>query len=650
MAVLAPRLALCAALLLAVGACADGTSPVTIASVKIMGAPTAPLTAGDSVTLTTSIQNSQGVPVTDAVVSWSSTVPGVAVVSGSGQLKALAPGTTQIIATVEGVSDTVTVTVLASANGCAGSGLSMAIGEVRRLDAAKDPAVCLAPGSGDYALVACYGQETGTSPGVLNLTVETTSAAPASAFGASLAPVRDPFLLAPAGPRQDWSYEVELRARQRKELARYLPALRATWGKTGTGPSFALAADVPTVGSTLNLNVGEGCETPVRRAARVAAVSDRAIIAVDPDNPSGSFTDAEYRDIAIAFDTLVYPIDTANFGEPTDLDNNGGRVIIFYTRAVNELTEKGSESFVGGFFNSRDLFPPTTTGNLSGCTGSNYGEMFYVLAADPTGAINGVPRSKDFIRGITLSTTAHEFKHLIGGSRRLYIVKTNDYFDEVWLEEGVAHMAQELVFYKASGLTPGQNISAATIRSARRVDAFNDHLGGNFGNLQSYLESPETSSPYAADDELATRGAAWNFLRYAVDRVGGDQTAIWRRLVNSSLIGFANLRAGLGTEPMPLFRDWSVSLYADDAASDLAEAYQQPTWNLRSIFPAITTAHNYPLRVRPLSSGSAPFTLTTGGSAYFTITPAASVRSNVRFRSAGLAPPSTLSLHVVRTR
>ena len=41
------------------------------------------------------------------------------------------------------------------------------------------------------------------------------------------------------------------------------------------------------------------------------------------------------------------------------------RVIIFYTRAVNELTPSGADSYVGGFFYNRDLFP---TSGTNACT------------------------------------------------------------------------------------------------------------------------------------------------------------------------------------------------------------------------------------------------------------------------------------------
>ena len=50
-------------------------------------------------------------------------------------------------------------------------------------------------------------------------------------------------------------------------------------------------------------------------------------------------------------------------GVPADIDG-GGRVIAFFTRAVNELTQAGSSGVISGFFYGRDLFPKVNTGGL----------------------------------------------------------------------------------------------------------------------------------------------------------------------------------------------------------------------------------------------------------------------------------------------
>jgi hypothetical protein len=69
-------------------------------------------------------------------------------------------------------------------------------------------------------------------------------------------------------------------------------------------------------------------------------------VVADTLNPAGGFTSEEYRDFGTRFDQLVYPLAVQTFGEPSDLDGNQ-RVIIFFTRAVNDLTRPGDGFYVG---------------------------------------------------------------------------------------------------------------------------------------------------------------------------------------------------------------------------------------------------------------------------------------------------------------
>ncbi len=88
----------------------------------------------------------------------------------------------------------------------------------------------------------------------------------------------------------------------------------------------------------------------------------------------------------MTFDTLVDPVDRAAFGTPSDIDNNG-HVILFFTRAVNELTPPGALGVTLGFFFPRDLYPKTAAPGP--CAGSNVAEMFYLLVPDTGGVVNG---------------------------------------------------------------------------------------------------------------------------------------------------------------------------------------------------------------------------------------------------------------------
>jgi hypothetical protein len=269
---------------------------------------------------------------------------------------------------------------------------------------------------------------------------------------------------------------------------------------------------------SLNVNGTVSCSAPIYHAARVVAIGAHAIILNDTLNPKNGFTTADFARYAARFDTLVYPLDVANFGEPTDIDKNG-HIAILFTRAVNELTPTRSSSYVGGFAFSRDLFPTTKTARAQACVASNEGEFFYMLTPDPSGTINQNVRTTGFVDSVTTAVLAHEFEHIINSSRRLYVNNTAA-FEDKWLDEGLAHVAEELLFYRESGLTPRSNldITAARATTSTRV-AFNNDMGGNASRYKTYLERSSTNSPYSPDDSLPTRGAAWSLLRYTVDRV-----------------------------------------------------------------------------------------------------------------------------------
>ena len=268
----------------------------------------------------------------------------------------------------------------------------------------------------------------------------------------------------------------------------------------------------------LNVNGESSCGDAVYHTARVVAISNKAIILNDTLNPKNGFSTADFQRFATRFDTLVYPLDVANFGEPLDIDKNG-HIAILFTRAVNELTPPRANSYVGGFVFSRDLFPTTQTPRAQACAGSNQGEYFYMLAPDPTGVVNGNVRTTGFVDTATVAVLAHEFQHLINASRRLY-VNNSPVFEEKWLDEGLAHIAEELLYYRETGLSPRSNLDLAAIRAnPARYAMFNSDMSGNMSRFRSYLSAPDKNSPYSPNDSLSTRGAAWSFLRYAVDRL-----------------------------------------------------------------------------------------------------------------------------------
>jgi hypothetical protein len=470
---------------------------------------------------------------------------------------------------------------------------------------------------------------------------------------------------APVHAAGDAGFKARLREMEERDLTPLLRAAHAPELATVRSQSAA-ASRVPAPGELLRFNVrsDSACATPDMRTGRVVAVSQRAIVVADTANPrgAGTFSDDEYRAFGTVFDQTVWPMSVENFGEPHDVDGNN-RVVIFFTRAVNELTPRNNPTFINGFFFGRDLLPATGTG---GCTGSNVAEIIYMLVPDPLGAVNGNRRTKEGELSGTVRTIAHEFQHLINASRRIYVVRaTGDArFEEAWLNEGLSHIAEELMAFASSGLAPRQNIDWTRLQQSQpERAAFNTYVAGNFSNFARYLVNPDTTSLFSvgtprATVDLPTRGATWHFLRYAADRrVGGTgpQSAFWRELIDTNTRGMENLRRVVGADPMTWIQDWLVAVYADDALAGVDPRFATATWNMRSLYPMLTnsagqpTWGRYPLKTRALGAQES-ITLRAGSAAYLRFGVAGGDRAEVTFGNPGTTSNPALRFTLLRTR
>jgi hypothetical protein len=426
-------------------------------------------------------------------------------------------------------------------------------------------------------------------------------------------------------PVLDMGFGMRLNARNRARFATGFRAARSALAQGSAlpkGMSRSTAIVDPQIGDILTLNVGLNACSPIsNRSARVVAIGAQSIVLSDTQNPTGGFSTADFQRFAARFDTLVYPLEVENFGAPADIDANR-KILLLFTTAVNALTPSNSDSYVAGFFFDRDLFPVTSTAEFEGCAGSNYSELFYLLAPDPTGLVNGNVRRTGFVDSVTTSVIAHEFQHLINSSRRLYVTQGVEQFEETWLNEGLSHVAEELLFLHEAGLTPRRNLDSVQVRSSERVRlSFNADMSSNASRYRMFLEKPADNSPFRDDDSLETRGATWNLLRYLADRKagsGGSDAPTWQALVNTTRTGVGNLRAVFGTDLGPKVRDWNVSHYMDDLVTGLPAEFSQPSWHWHSLFKALAgTGKAYPLDVKSFTAGAASGTLIGGSAAYY---------------------------------
>jgi hypothetical protein len=518
------------------------------------------------------------------------------------------------------------------------SPLTMTVGQV--MPGITGSSVCVGGGTtgAEYALIPYYGSTASSATTTVSFTATGTSA-----------PSATPDLIAAGNASLDvigssaqftntytpnLAFDVKLRQRERASLSPLIAGARSAMRRSSSTAHLDAIPSNPTIGQILRLNANSdsACNAPDYRGGRVVAITNRAIVVADTVNPSGGYTDDEYTSLGVAFDTLVDPLDRAAFGDPTDIDHNG-RIVLFFTKAVNDLTPKTSSSYVGGFFDGRDLFPTTSTVDFDGCAGSNVGEMFYVMVPDPS---RGGAFSKNNVASEVLGTVAHEYQHLINAARRMYINTAATDFEETWLNEGLSHIAEELLFYRVSGLAPRANLDAPTIRSSTTyVNAFNNYQSDNFGRYREFLLSPTKFAPYSDNDSLETRGATWAFLRNEADKLAATDADTWFRLVNSTTTGLSNLRNVFGSTVTSQLRDWATSVLTDDL-SGVAATSQEPSWNYRSVFTALgatvfpisTIAMTAGTRSVPLVAGSAAYTrfaVTSGGTASVSWTSASSL-------------------------
>ncbi len=358
---------------------------------------------------------------------------------------------------------------------------------------------------------------------------------------------------------------------------------------------------------------------------------------------------------------------TSYFGAPSDIDGNGG-VFVFYTRAMNERSAPASSVVVPGAFELRDLQSTVD------CPLSNQGEYVYLMVPDPTGAVNSNVRTLSFVYGNSTRWTMHFMSHLAMASTRLAQPAPTP--EEAWLDEGLAWFAEELLFFNTSmGLAPGQNIAVTELttgpNASRRVAAFNAYANLQFSSLRSFFlqnssvagmnglrvgplrEVPFDLTGLAGHEELNLQQAVTaTFLRYAVDRLGGDAAARVRSMVETNLTGTENLQAVLGADPRTWARDFAAGLYADDAVAGIDPAFQLRSWHHRSIFQALNGS--YPLATQPLGNAS-PLSFEIAGGVSprwqrFGIA-AGAASAVVRVRGPGDAtPPAEVSAVLLRTR
>jgi hypothetical protein len=572
---------------------------------------------------------------------------------GDGVIRALRSGGTATIRSAgPAASPLVTVTVSRSTrDACAGIATPQTLVGNQPITVA-DSVLCLAADAETGYTVMVYN-ESMDGARTLGTTVDAYNVA------ASYYPARVPEPMPPAlsrsatllrraqAPTADLRFHERLLERSRVLRRLFAPARAARsvarlGGSTGPRLSYSIVGTggtVPAVNDLIPLNVAEApCADPDMRTFRVLAVGSRSIVLADTANPPGGFGTADYERFAARFDTLIYPLDVDAFGAPSDIDANG-RVAILFTRAVNELTPENADSYVGGFFHPRDLFPRAGSPTVAVCETSNEGELVYMMVPDPLGVVHGNKFSRGMVDTLTTSVLAHELQHLINASRRMYVNTAAQEFEETWLNEGLSHIAEELLYFRESALSPRWNLTARRINDTWQhfVPWVSDDAS-NFVRFYLFLLDPENHSPIDVGDALETRGASWAFLRFAVDRSYSSDGGVWQLFGNSTTTGLNTLAAGLQRDPKPLLREFALANMIGG----------HPSWDYVSVYKEVFVGGIYPLKYGKLLEGATPVSAKGGSAGYYRFRTIAGSQALLRFGSS--AAPRDANLTFVVTR
>lgn len=603
---------LCAVLLLA-AACkgSDITDPAITTSVQVSSTPTQ-IAVGETAQASAVVKDQNGNSLSGKAITWTSLNQSIATVSAAGLIQGVAPGNATIQGTVDGITGTASIQVVAVSTVCADGATSvdMSVGQVRVLSAlATQGCVSIASNASasEYIVITANTNALPDAFPSFALRSDIESLASSSLLAS---PTRiTASLQVPADPAIDLQagFENRLRAAER-EL--HLPYAQRAFseGSLQRGPRYSVSTAAAVVGEKTQFKVPKtelSCTNFTTLTATVRYISNRAIIYTDDASPAGGFTDSDLQAIATEFDNLIYPTGVDYFGTPLDLDSNS-RIIILYTPEVNKLTPAGNpDGFVGGFFFAGDLYP------TSQCPQSNRAELFYVLTPDPQGTINGNQRTRDKVRQGTRGTIAHEFQHMINASERIrHPVTVN--LEAIWLDEALAHFAEDLNGRVLKGLGETGNYTFEQLTAnGTQVDDFNAFFFQNFARLSRYYKNPGPNAPTSrhADSSLAARGAAWSLLRYTADHhaPAGDVKAFIKSLVPGPDTGVVNLRSKAGNVVFDsLAAGWMAANAADDAGiSGLAAKYTYRTYNMRSNVARVNNpTFSFPLLITSINTSS----------------------------------------------
>jgi hypothetical protein len=426
-----------------------------------------------------------------------------------------------------------------------------------------------------------------------------------------------------------------------------------------------------------NIDAGNVCFNNIPINVRTVYNGQHAIIVEDTLSVFAGKTtlqgqmNAYFTQLGQEFDTVMWPILTANFGNPLAMDSQlsgTGKVVMVFSPRVNQQQGGG----VLGFVVSCDFQLPTAAPS------SNYGEFFYAVVPTSTAAAYANQDTKDSWLRVMRATVIHEVKHITSFGEHL---SRNLTIEEVSWEEGMARAAEELyarTFYGTmqKGNVTYQQSLYCDIRytTASLPQCLNRPLlmMRHFDNLYGYAVNSEVLTPLGRPfpSDPTFYGSAWSVERWANDQFGTNEAQFFKDFTTSSVTGPQNIEARTGRPWEESMGEWSLSMYLAGRAGFTSTNNARvsfPGYNLADIYAGMCadlgpcTTPNNPQQLYPSATPYAPHqatfgnfsttipSLVGGGVSYFEISGTQTAKQLIEIRAfAGGDPASTVRLAIAR--
>jgi hypothetical protein len=394
---------------------------------------------------------------------------------------------------------------------------------------------------------------------------------------------------------------------QRQMVARY-GSPNAAWEKTRAeraitagGARFALARAVPSVGDTVSMKaIYSSCTVGRDVRARVVYVGSKSIILEDVLSPRAGKMDAQYRSMGDEFDNVEYPLLRDNIGDPLAMNatlGGDGRVTMLFTRYVNDSLPGIQGYATACNFYPKSMFAP-----------SNEDEVFYARVPSLT-------EDPEAWRRAMRSTVLHESKHLASFAER---ISRGTQFEESWLEESTARIAEELYSrtFAGGGSWKGNGGYQSSVRcEIYQCDDRPLMMWKHFSVLHQFFRGVDTLTPIgaAASGDFTFYASGWSLVRWAVDHYAVNEAEFLKALVRGGAqSGLTNLAMRTGHSVDEMLADWSLANAVDDQSEFRAKnpALSFPSWNMPDIMSGLAAADPArfgdvtPLKIRAFSFGS----------------------------------------------